>query len=442
MTDANETDANKTYIEKIIGAIENTIKTNKGKIINNNNNSFQIMDSPSSPYLKFLKQIEIQNDIAIIVGHSQQIKQMHKELLGNKPNEQSETNVPNVPNIPNVYLFRHGHSCNNAKSKTKITDTMAAATLKKDWDPSLTTYGILTTLNIGMRNASILNQRIYSDNTLNIYVSQLIRTWETAFLLWLGIILKSYKNSVLNDVDIDKSTHTLKLHINELLNEHKFSVLGKEFDRGNAAENRQHQVILFKQFIKYILNNIITENKASVSVQHTISYELKGSDSIEEEDLINIVINFKDLQIKRKYLILLLQLSDKNTDSEQSANNSTSNSISFEQINKHNTYCIAFHLDDNSVLSSFKYHSGFEKFPNSLSNCEPLCYYDRGDLKKGKYTQKKYNPNKCKYDLDSFNDKKDTMNTKETRVHHFTRKIGTSIKNAIDKIQPTRKNSN
>lgn len=431
MTDDKKINENNEYIEKIIGVIKDT---NKSKIINDNN-SFQIK-SPSSLYFQFLKQIQIPqipNNIAIIVGHSQQIKQMHKELLAKNPNAQSETNEPNV------YLFRHGHSCNNAKSKTKITDAMAAATLKKDWDPSLTTYGILTTLNIGIRNTNLLNQSTHLPNTLIIYVSQLIRTWETAFLLWIGMLLKSNENSV---TDHTIHTHTLKLHINELLNEHKFSVLGKEFDRGNAAENRQHQVILFKQFIKYILNNIITENKASVSVQHTISYELKGSDSIEEEDLINIVINFKDLQIKRKYLILLLQLSDKNTDSEQSANNSTSNSISFEQINKHNTYCIAFHLDDNSVLSSFKYHSGFEKFPNSLSNCEPLCYYDRGDLKKGKYTQKKYNPNKCKYDLDSFNDKKDTMNTKETRVHHFTRKIGTSIKNAIDKIQPTRKNSN
>lgn len=441
MTDANERDANETkqnnaYIDKIIDAIG---KTNKSEIINNN--SFEI-ESSSSPYFQFLKQTQIPNKIAIIVGHSQQIKQMHKELLINKPNEQSE------PNEPNVYLFRHGHSCNNAKSKTKITDAMAAATLKKDWDPSLTTYGILTTLHIGMRNANLLNQSTHLPNTLIIYVSQLIRTWETAFLLWIGMLL------VINhDIHTSPSTHTLKLHINELLNEHKFSVLGKEFDRGNAAENRQHQVILFKQFIKYILNNIIAENIVSVSVYHTIGYELKNNKSGQEEDSINIEIKFeKKLLIKSESLLLQQQTSDTNADpisTSISTSTSSLNSTSFEQINKHNTYCIAFHLKKkeynnniNIVLSSFKYHSGFEKFPNSLSNCEPLCYYDRGDLKKGKYTRKKYNSNKCQYDLDSFNDKKDTMNKKETRVHHFTRKIGTSIKNAIDNIRPTKKISN
>jgi phosphohistidine phosphatase SixA len=343
MTD--QTKQNNEYIDKIISAIK---EMTPSKIINNNNNDSFEIESPSSPYFQFLKQIhmpQIPNNIAIIVGHSQRIKQMHKELLKKVQNETKN---------PNVYLFRHGHSCNNAKSKTKITDTMAAATLKKDWDPSLTTYGILTTLNIGMRNANLLNQRMIVSDTLIIYVSQLIRTWETAFLLWIGMLLKSYENNLINrDNHNQQHVYSLKLHINELLNEHKFSVLGKEFDRGNAPENRQHQVILFKQFIQYILDNIITENIASVSVHHIIGYELKGSESVEEEDLINIVINFKDLpHVKSEYLNTLLQSSDTNADPiSTSTSTSTSKLTPFEQINKHN-----IETNNDTLLTLVEYH--------------------------------------------------------------------------------------
>lgn len=81
-------------------------------------------------------------------------------------------------NLPYYFIFtRHAFSCNNA------TDTSGwlkkqINLFKKVLDPHLTDYGIVNTLAVGQRNSQ-------KYNSSTVFVSCLIRTWETAVLLYL-----------------------------------------------------------------------------------------------------------------------------------------------------------------------------------------------------------------------------------------------------------------
>ena len=81
-------------------------------------------------------------------------------------------------NLPYYFIFtRHGFSCNNA------TDTSGwlkkqLNVFKKVTEPHLTDYGIVKTITIGQKNAQ-------KYNSTTVFVSCLLRTWETAVLLYL-----------------------------------------------------------------------------------------------------------------------------------------------------------------------------------------------------------------------------------------------------------------
>lgn len=81
-------------------------------------------------------------------------------------------------NLPYYFIFtRHGFSCNNA------TDTSGwlkkqMNVFKKVLEPHLTDYGIVKTITIGQKNAQ-------KYNSSTVFVSCLLRTWETAVLLYL-----------------------------------------------------------------------------------------------------------------------------------------------------------------------------------------------------------------------------------------------------------------
>jgi broad specificity phosphatase PhoE len=80
--------------------------------------------------------------------------------------------------LPYYFIFtRHGFSCNNS------TDTSGwfkkqINVLKKVLEPHLTDYGIVKTIAIGQKNAQ-------KYNSTTVFVSCLLRTWETAVLLYL-----------------------------------------------------------------------------------------------------------------------------------------------------------------------------------------------------------------------------------------------------------------
>lgn len=80
--------------------------------------------------------------------------------------------------LPYYFIFtRHGFSCNNA------TDTSGwlkkyLNLFKKVLEPHLTDYGIVRTITVGQKN-----REKYSSST--VFVSCLLRTWETAILLYL-----------------------------------------------------------------------------------------------------------------------------------------------------------------------------------------------------------------------------------------------------------------
>lgn len=109
------------------------------------------------------------------------------------PVEQTSTAITTIKNDVDFYFIRHSMSCNNinmgqhGKKITKalsfvknITKTnIKTPEIGKDFDPSIAVYGILETI----KYAKLPEQQPYfSSNT--IYVSNLLRTWITAFLLF------------------------------------------------------------------------------------------------------------------------------------------------------------------------------------------------------------------------------------------------------------------
>lgn len=115
------------------------------------------------------------------------------------------------------YQFtRHLASCNNIES---------GKLFGKDFEPSSTIYGIIKTIQFSQDNSE-------SYNFNHVYVSNLIRTWITAFLLY--------------------GTHNsqeLTLYISPFLKEKHFSVGTLEVKRGNFPKEIHHTAKKFEKFL-------------------------------------------------------------------------------------------------------------------------------------------------------------------------------------------------
>lgn len=81
-------------------------------------------------------------------------------------------------NLPYYFIFtRHGFSCNNATDTSGWVKKQLNV-FKKVLEPHLTDYGIVKTITIGQKNSQ-------KYNSSTVFVSCLLRTWETAVLLYL-----------------------------------------------------------------------------------------------------------------------------------------------------------------------------------------------------------------------------------------------------------------
>ena len=138
-------------------------------------------------------------------------------------------------NETNILFTRHAYSCNNMSGKILGIDNAA----EKDYDPSLTIYGILQTL-----DKSTNNKERYTSN--HVFVPCTIRTWMTATLLYIR--------------NLPKDTNTLMLIIAPYLKEKDIG----NFDIGNLPINIESQVKKYKRFLKLLNSydpNIIQDKK-------------------------------------------------------------------------------------------------------------------------------------------------------------------------------------
>jgi hypothetical protein len=110
---------------------------------------------------------------------------MNPELGLNDQDLDTENKLAHREEIDKYYFIftRHGYSCNNATDNSGWAKKQINV-FKKVLEPHLTDYGILNTIIVGKRN-----QEKYTSTA--VFVSCLIRTWETAVLLYLPNISPS-----------------------------------------------------------------------------------------------------------------------------------------------------------------------------------------------------------------------------------------------------------
>lgn len=123
-------------------------------------------------------------------------------------------------NYLDFQFTRHLASCNNID---------AGKLAGKDGEPAAAYYGIINTINFAQENK---NKKAF--NSDNVYVSNLLRTWQTATLLYGSNIGK------------DKN---LKLHISPYLKEkHSYEI--DLLKRGNWPDHMKHSANKFLHFLK------------------------------------------------------------------------------------------------------------------------------------------------------------------------------------------------
>ena len=122
-------------------------------------------------------------------------------------------------------ITRHGFSCNNIKKHSQF--------LEKDNDPSLSVWGYIQTLIKSKQTPEFYTSKV-------VFVSCLIRTWETAILLYLPNLTEK----------------TITLIISPYLKE-KHMI--DKIDVGNwpmHLTDQIHKFLLFLQYYTYITNNM------------------------------------------------------------------------------------------------------------------------------------------------------------------------------------------
>jgi len=130
---------------------------------------------------------------------------------------------------------RHLQSCNNANLGEKTISSIIGKNI--DIDPAGTTYGIIQTIEFAQKS-----ENKYFYNSDKVFVSNLLRTWITAFLLY--------------GTNLENSKDTLKLYISPYLKEYSVydRILkkgGDPFKRGNYPLQVSETI---KNFVKFLMH--------------------------------------------------------------------------------------------------------------------------------------------------------------------------------------------
>jgi len=166
--------------------------------------------------------------------------------MGKAPQPQGSLNW-DPPQTQIFQCTRHATSCNNID--------MGQGFFGKDEDPSLTMYGVEQAINLAMTSRKTNNQRErFIPPPFPIAVSSLIRTWETAVLLYGYQTSQPYNGS-----KPDAGYMELELRICPWLRE--TSEYGRAFDVGNRPQPLENSIAKFIKFLnKLITNDFATRN--------------------------------------------------------------------------------------------------------------------------------------------------------------------------------------
>lgn len=176
----------------------------------------------------------------VCIGHSNKMKNLFETIINTRPYISAvpvpvpvpvAREVNETPSV-NITFIRHGLSCNNV-----------AGISEKDYDPSLTIYGMLTAIKKG----EYLSNMYSKNDNINVCVSPLLRTWQTAILLF------------------GKNYTTINLYICPYLTEAyadnpaSFLTLGKvkkiRLGRGNKPIEHKWQMFKLYNFLKLLKKN-------------------------------------------------------------------------------------------------------------------------------------------------------------------------------------------
>jgi hypothetical protein len=166
----------------------------------------------------------------VCVGHSNKMQDLFDTVL--KKTAAPKSNNINEESIA-ISFIRHGLSCNNIASMLAIRKTGPEP--QKDWDPSLTVYGMLSAIKKGKN----IGKKYSNDNNINVCVSPLLRTWQTAILLFCN------------------NYETITLHICPYLTE-AYPAIGElsiKVDRGNVPIEFKWQLYKLLYFLRLLKDN-------------------------------------------------------------------------------------------------------------------------------------------------------------------------------------------
>ena len=359
-------------------------------------------------YVNFLKwaintdmntNIKIHNNNKLVcVGHSNKmqnleniIKTAHDISEQNVSAHQEKTKVYVSP-ITQITFIRHGYSCNNATEETN---------LDKDWDPSLTIYGILSAIKMGTTIAKTYSKY----EKINVCVSPLLRTWQTAILLF-G-----------NNYD------TINLNICRYLTE-AYPPIGPfraAFGRGNTPIEFRWQLKKLYHFLQLLLQNkksLGFNTDASKPKLKNINIKFFGMNHIYTT---SITINGDDIIFKYNDQKINMMTGQKTT---VYANEDWNNSVftgntriigntgiieqddqdGFEELRDadsfdrehHNMWRIELTVDNNMIKKT-KIISGIPKPNFKTKNCEKGCAFIKRIIK----SKTRYNKEKCDKELNT-----------------------------------------
>ena len=155
-----------------------------------------------------------------------------------------ELPIPVSENDVKFIFTRHAFSCNNLTDATLVKKAKSFLVRKKGSDPSIVLYGMLQAYfkhkydKNGSYNVEGEQRKDYYTLNKNerVYVSGLVRTWQTAVLLYLPNL---------------KHNIPLELEVLPFLKE-KHRSGGKSIDSGNFPGPIQDAIIKFKIFLEYL----------------------------------------------------------------------------------------------------------------------------------------------------------------------------------------------
>jgi phosphohistidine phosphatase SixA len=349
----------------------------------------------------------------LVVGHNHKMKQLVESVSGcelsydlTKKCDVTDTSVseerrPDADML--VFDFsRHGYSCNNLKDKWKNikTDNILTKARKglislseKDWEPSLTIPGIIGAYNIGKKRAKDAPFNLES-NKLVVCVSCLIRTWQTATLLFLH------------------QTTELELRVCPYLKEEEN--LGGLFVRGNYPIPVEFQLNTFASFLNLLLLfgnknfSFDTEYKSSfLTSAKTITIYFECSETVEyvkfsiNNSEIKSIIKLKLEPETRPFLmkggLLMKSMPFPNSDkrwmgfslseeldkakgallkqTQKLSTTQTKETIMdiLSLVQKGNCWRTEMFVNTNNIINRCKIYSGIPVVEDTTSACEVLC---------------------------------------------------------------------